>query len=191
MKYHSTGEYEIILQHTSIVRFSKEYNLEKFDCGIDDYNNFLINDAQYYLDKSISSVHLLIHNDTNDTNDIIGYFALLNDAFLLDKVEKEKIELEIPFSSVPALKIGKLAVSKSHKDYHYGSYLLWIVLGFARELELLGIACRFITVDADIEYNDSTPLFYESNSFVRNEHKTLVNRKRFVSMRYDLFDEHA
>ncbi|MGD6873410.1 hypothetical protein ACQCU1_14630 [Sutcliffiella horikoshii] len=90
---------------------------------------------------------MLVHNDTND---VIGYFALLTDAFLLDKQEKEKMGLEIPFSSVPAIKIGKLAVSKNHHEYHYGSFLLYMTLGYARELEELGIACRFITVDADI-----------------------------------------
>ncbi|MED1471784.1 hypothetical protein [Bacillus salipaludis] len=186
MKYRLTGEYETIIEHTSIVNFSKEYKLEEFDCGVEDYNTFLINDAEYYVENGISSVHLLIHNDTND---IIGYFALLTDAFLLDKNEKTSLELHIPFSSVPALKIGKLATSKNHKEYHYGCYLLWMALGFARELEELGIACRFLTVDADIEYNPDNYKFYEANGFVINQHKSLLQRKNFVSMRYDLFSD--
>ncbi|WP_165786721.1 hypothetical protein [Heyndrickxia camelliae] len=47
---------------------------------------------------------------------------MLTDAFLLDKEEKKRLGLEIPFNSVPAIKIGKLATSKKHKKYHYGSF---------------------------------------------------------------------
>lgn len=184
MKYLETGEYEKILEHTKIVPFSKEYSLEEFNCGEEDYNLFLVNDAEYYISNGISSVHLLIHKDTNS---IIGYFALLADAFLLDKDEKERLDLDIPFSSVPAMKIGKLAVSKDHQEYHYGSFLLYISLGYATKLEQNGIACRFLTVDADIEFREDTPKFYESNGFVKNQHKQ-QKRKKSISMRYDIFN---
>lgn len=184
MRYLETGEYEKILEHTSVVDFSREYNLEEFDCGEKDYNLFLSNDADYYISSGISSVHLLIHKDTKS---IIGYFALLTDAFLLDKQEKKEMGLEIPFSSVPAMKIGKLAVSKDHQEYHYGSYILYLALGYATELEMNGIACRFITVDADIEFRADTPEFYERNGFIRNQHKQL-QRNKSVSLRYDIFN---
>lgn len=191
MKYRGTGEYEEIAQFTSFVRLDEldeNYDLKQFDCGIEDYNNFLIHDARYYMENNISSVHLLIHNEYKD---IIGYVALLTDSFLLDKDEKKRLKLNIPFNSVPALKIGKLAVSKKYqKDkYHYGSFLLELCLGKAEELNEAGIACRFLTVDADIEFNENTPKFYESNYFVRNEHKSFKNRTKSISMRYDLFNE--
>lgn len=185
MKYINTGVYDEIVQFTSLVPFSKDYDLTKFDCGLEDYNHFLVHDATYYIKEGISSVHLLIQHDTKE---IIGYIALLADAFILDKTEKEKLNLTVHFSSVPALKIGKLATSKHHKNYPYGSYLLYISLGFARELEELGIACRFLTVDADIEFNKDTPKFYQQNGFVKNEH-VQMKRKKSVSMRYDLFNE--
>ncbi|MED1599772.1 hypothetical protein [Alkalihalophilus marmarensis] len=184
MKYLSTGEYEEILDHVSIEPFNKEFDVNSFDCGISDYNDFLKHDANYYQEKGISSVHLLIHNDSKD---IIGYFALLTDAFLLDKEEKGEIELEIPFSSVPALKIGKLAVSKNHQEYHYGSFILFMCLGYAEALHEKGIACRFLTVDADIEFNEETPRFYESNGFDRNLHRQ-QKRKKSVSLRYDIYN---
>lgn len=185
MKYLETGEYEKILEHSSIVPFSTEYDLDKFDCGIADYNTFLLKDAEYYMENGISSVQLLIHNDTQR---VIGYFALLTDAFLLDKKEKNNLDLEIPFSSVPALKIGKLATSKDHKDYHYGSFLLSMCLGAAEALKELGIACRFLTVDADVEFRKDTYKFYEGNGFVINQHKSLTQKTSYISMRYDLFN---
>jgi hypothetical protein len=182
MKYRETGEYEIISKKVSLFQFDEKYPIEQFDCGIDDYNQFLIHDARKYIDMKISSVHLLIENGTDF---VLGYIALLTDSFLLDKEEKANAGLEIPFSSVPALKIGKLATHKDRKEHHYGCYLLELSLGFVEELMECGIACRFLTVDADVEYNPRTPDFYEGNGFVRNQHKTLANRTSNVSMRYD------
>jgi ribosomal protein S18 acetylase RimI-like enzyme len=187
MKYRNTGEYGEIAEKTSLVPFSTEYRIGDFDCGIEDYNLFLINDAKHYIESQISSVHLLIDDDSKD---VIGYIALLADAFRLDKEEKRKVGLEhIPFNSVPALKIGKLAISKNHRDYHYGSYLLELSLGFAQDLIDRGVACRFLTVDADIEFNPNTPHFYEINGFVYNEHREYRNRTHAISMRYDLFEK--
>jgi hypothetical protein len=85
------------------------------------------------------------------------------------------------------LKIGKLATDKNRTENHYGCYLLELALGFAENLLDQGIACRFLTVDADIEYNPDTYKYYEKNFFVKNEHKSLQNRKTNISMRYDIF----
>ncbi|MEW9697590.1 hypothetical protein [Paenibacillus sp. SI8] len=185
MKYRDTGEYEVISQKVSLVPFDEIYLIQPFDCGVTDYNNFLVHDARKYISMGISSVHLLIENGTDF---VLGYLALLTDSFLLDKSEKEKMELDIPFSSVPALKIGKLATHKDRKEHHYGCYLLELALGHAQELLENGIACRFLTLDADIEFNATNPEFYERNGFVRNQHKTLKSREHSVSMRYDIFE---
>jgi hypothetical protein len=184
MKYRQTGEYQLISEKTSLVQFNESYAIQSFDCGIEDYNNFLIHDARKYIDMGVSSIQLLIENGTDF---ILGYMALLTDSFFLDKAEKQRLELDIPFSSVPALKVGKLATHQARKEHHYGCYLLEIALGHAQELLENGIACRFLTLDADIEYNPETPVFYEMNGFIRNEHKMQQNRNGNISMRYDIF----
>ncbi|WP_410514292.1 hypothetical protein PaeBR_07785 [Paenibacillus sp. BR2-3] len=174
MRYRETGEYEVISTKVSLVDYDESCDLESFDCGIPDYNSFLLSDARKYIEIGISSVHLLVENETNF---VLGYVALLTDSFLLDKSEKVKLELDIPFSSVPALKIGKLATDKSRTEHHYGCYLLELALGFADNLLNEGIACRFLTVDADAEYNPNTFQYYEKNGFIKNEHRTVINRK--------------
>jgi hypothetical protein len=184
MKYRETGEYEEIFSKASLVPFKESYPLSDFDCGVADYNNFLLHDARKYIELGISSVHLLIENGTDF---VLGYIALLTDSFLLDSEEKESLRLDIPFSSVPALKVGKLATHKSRKEHHSGCCLLELALGFAQELREFGTACRFITLDADIEFNPDNPKFYESNGFVMNQHKQL-KRNKSVSMRYDIFN---
>ncbi|MFZ5639477.1 MAG: hypothetical protein ACOY4Q_02170 [Bacillota bacterium] len=97
---------------------------------------------------------------SKQTADIIGYMALSSDSFRLDQDEKEKEGFDIPYNSVPALKIGKLAISSDYKDNSYGSFMLWLALGYAEQLNRIGVGCRFIVVDADIEHNPDTPEFY-------------------------------
>jgi hypothetical protein len=47
-------------------------------------------------------------------------------------------------------------------------------------------ACRFLTVDADIEHNKSVLAFYEKNGFLINNEMT--NRKhKNISMRKDIY----
>lgn len=184
MRYRHTGEYDEIAERTKLVAFSSEYRIGDFDCGIKDYNEFLRKDAGIYIRHQISQVHLLLDNQSQD---VLGYIALLADTIALEPPEKESEELSVPFNSFPALKIGKLATSKYHKEHHYGCFLLELALGFAESLNHSGIACRFLTVDADIEYNPNTDKFYANNGFVRN--LKYAKRTKNVSMRYDVFDQ--
>ena len=91
---------------------------------------------------------------------------------------------DIPFRTIPALKIGKLAVNQAYERHHYGSFMLWLALGFAENLLHEGIACRFLTVDADVLSNSDTPAFYQKNGFVENQRYR--SRTNSVSMRYDI-----
>lgn len=178
-------EFEELKRSVVLVDFSPGYRLGDFDCGVPDYNDFLVDDAQYYIDQNISQIKLLTDKQTAD---VVGYLALNADSFRLDKEEKQKEGLVIPLTSVPALKIGKLAVNLKYADKDYGSYLLFMALGFAEELNDSGVGCRFIVVDADIQHNPKTPEFYAKNGFVENE-KMNKGRSQSVSMRYDIFED--
>ena len=46
--------------------------------------------------------------------------------------------------------------------------MLEMARAFAFGMNELGIACRFITVDADIDYEPNTLEFYKKNGFVEN-----------------------
>jgi 4-hydroxy-3-methylbut-2-enyl diphosphate reductase IspH len=46
-------------------------------------------------------------------------------------------------------------------------------------------ACRFITVDADIEHNEGVLNFYLKNGFIQNE-ETSNKRRKTISMRRDI-----
>jgi len=115
--------------------------------------------------------------------------SLVADSVQLSKSEKELMDLGIiPFSTFPAIKIGKLAVDKSTKERFYGigSLMIRLARGFTSNLNDNGIACRFLTIDADVEHNPNVTEFYEKNGFVLNER--FNSKKRVtVSMRKDIF----
>ncbi len=182
--FYREDEFEEILPKVELVNFSLGYRLRDFDCGSEDYNAFLSHDAQSYINQNISQVKLLINKQNGD---IIGYIAYNTDSFLLDPEEKAKEKLDIPFNSVPALKIGKLAVDKNYKDLPYGSFLLWLSLGILEKINESGVGCRFITVDADITERPDTPDFYSKNGFVLNERVNKKSRTQSISMRLDAF----
>ena len=53
--------------------------------------------------------------------------------------------------------------------------------------DLESVACRFVTVDADIEYYENTPEFYIKNGFVENQSKKRRITDKTISMRRDIF----
>ena len=159
-----------------------------FDSKIDEYNDFLKIADKFY-DINVSKTFLLIHNTTNE---LIAYMTLSADSIKLTSEEKDNHDIsKVPYASIPALKIGKLAVNKElSKDIQvkgYGSFMLELARAFAYSMNDSGVACRFITVDADIEYDPDTPRFYEKNGFVENLSNKSRNAKHTISMRKDIF----
>ena len=161
-----------------------------FDSKIEEYNEFLKNADKFY-DINVSKTFLLVHNSTKE---LIAYMTLSADSIKLTGEEKEVHDIsKVPYASIPALKVGKLAVNKelsqNIQTKGYGSFMLELARAFAYSINDAGVACRFITVDADIEYDPDTPQFYKKNGFVENLSNRSRNAKHTISMRKDIFTE--
>jgi ribosomal protein S18 acetylase RimI-like enzyme len=158
--------------------------LSAFDCAIAEYNTYLERDAVQAQEDSVAVTWLLYERGSNQ---IAAYMSLIADAIKLNMAEKELHNLNYPFRTLPALKIAKLAVSASFKaKYHgIGSYMITLATGFAEESNISNHACRFITVDADIEHDTGVTEFYEKNGFIpniemNNKHGKTVNMRKDV-----------
>lgn len=158
-----------------------------FDSGIDEYNSFF-DDAMFFEKLNISRTFVV---KSNITGEIIGYFSLAADSIKLSQEEKFEGKLDgVPYKSIPAIKIGKLAINKklspciSRKGY--GSFLIGIAEAIAANVNRNGVACRFLTVDADVEYNVETTVFYEKNGFCINQSNKSRGNSKTVSMRKDI-----
>lgn len=194
MSYLISEDFESICNTVKIVPISSEtvgdISQYSFDCGeAKEYETFLKTKALALETIGVTRTFLIIHRETEE---LIGYFSLSADTVRLTPDEKCGTDLEIvDFMALPALKLGKLAINKSLSEKAqrrgYGSFVLDIVNTYAYEMLDNGVACRFVTVDADIEYNPDTPDFYEKNGFVPNLSRKRKDTDTTVSMRRDIF----
>jgi len=146
-----------------LIPLTLDYALTEFDCGDEQLNNFLFDDAKPSLALRIANTFILEVDGR-----IAAYFCLLNDKISKDEVigsRWKKIKATFPkdkqFRSYPTIKIGRFAVSKDFRGKNIGSDMM-------KKLKLMlyerqgQSAFRYITVDA---YLSAVP-FYEKNGFV-------------------------
>lgn len=143
-------------------RLTEALSLYAFDCGDEDLNGFLLEDALPSAQKHIANTFVLC-----DEGRIVAYFCLLTDK--ITKLETtnadwRRFRKQFPhgkqFSSYPSVKIGRFAVSQDYRKGGVGTNLMnWIKLQLLQTITLP--AYRFLTVDA---YLSAIP-FYEKNGF--------------------------
>jgi ribosomal protein S18 acetylase RimI-like enzyme len=85
------------------------------------------------------------------------------------------------------MKIAKLAVSSPFQEKYrgIGSLMIEMAARIAEACNEQYFACRFITVDADIEHNENVMEFYRKNGFIPNDEMN-NKRRKVVSMRKDI-----
>lgn len=137
-----------------LIRVTADYVMKPFDCGDVDLNGFLLNDSRRFANTKIANTFVLEEN-----GEIIAYFCLLNDKISkLDVTSgtwrkvKKKFPHEKHFSSYPAIKIGRFAVSLQNRGQGLGSQVMQFLKYMLRD-ENTYSAFRFLTVDAYLSAN--------------------------------------
>ena len=145
-----------------LLRLTTGHNLKHFDCGDKNLNDFLHDDALKFTEKRIANTFIL-----SDNGNIAAYFCLLNDKISQQESANnkwKKLKKDFPedkrFSSYPAIKIGRFAVSKEYKGQSIGSDLMAMLKDMLHRSSNHS-AFRYLTVDAYI----SATGFYEKNGF--------------------------
>ena len=156
-----------------------------FSCHVEEYNEYLRNDALRSQKDHVVLTWLLREKQRGA---IASYMSLISDAIKLSTTEKELHSLDYPFKTIPAMKIAKLAVSQhfSKKYKGIGSFMIGAAMWKALSCNERYCAVRFLTVDADIEHNEGVLAFYQKNGFIPNAELLNKNRKT-VSMRKDIY----
>lgn len=159
--------------------------IKPFDCGDEDLNGFLHDDARFYNEQLLAYTYLI-----EEETETVAYFCVLNDKISqtdLDKSLWRKLRKNIPhekhYDSYPAVKIGRFAVSLKYAGQDIGTLLLKAIkekLAVNTEYS----ACRFITVDA---YRNAVG-FYLKNGFLPLQNE-VPEEMPTVPLYYDLIKE--
>lgn len=156
---------EDILTDYRIRKLRPEDKVSHFDCGDEDLNDFIINDAPLYR-KNLLAMTYVLENTHYDK--VVAYFSVANDRISIkdfptntefNRFRKRRFVNEKRLKSYPAIKICRLGIDKSVQGMQIGTFLLdFIETLFVTDNKS---GCRFLTVDA---YSQAIP-FYLKNDF--------------------------
>jgi len=158
------------LSDFTFTSLDKETILHRFDCDDADINEFLHQDALNYQLQKIANTYLFL----DEKGEIVAFFSISNDCLNdLGEVKgytntiwnrlHRKIFLpnEKRIRQYPAVKIGRLGVSKSYQRNGLAYQLMDFIKGWA--LLEHKPACRLLLLDA---YNkDRQVKYYQRNGF--------------------------
>lgn len=156
-----------LLSDCTLQRLTNLSDFSVFDCGNQDLNEFLRDDATNYAQKLLGVTYLF----TLDSNprEIVCFFTVSNDGLKIDQYSnrtKRKVNKEIPYAkqmrNYPAVKIGRLGVNIKFKGQGIGTQAMDFIKGWFCNKNKTG--CRFLLVDA---YNEPPVLnYYSGNGFL-------------------------
>lgn len=137
------------------VRAKEKRRIRKHSQEMQDY---LKKEALQEQNNALSATHLFIDEDNNR---IMAYVSLCNDAIRLEF--EEQTEYELRYTTVPAMKIARLAVANEYKHQGLGSSLIQFSAYIAQRVRRFsGIV--FLTLDCYAHRET----FYKGIGFVRN-----------------------
>jgi len=163
---------------------TEEHDLSEFDCGDDDLNDFLKNDALKQQKSRLNVTKLILYD-----RKIIGYVSLLTDTLVLKNIQDEKIQLNIKNQleiksknkNISAVKIGRLALDEKYSGKGLGSHILRNILTNLKIISEKEIGFRFIIVEG---YAKSFNFYVVKNGFeyLKKDYKNIKNID-FISKR--------
>ena len=121
---------------------SEGSDLHSFRCSDSDLNEFLHDDALYYLQERLASTRLAYHQGA-----LVGYFALVNDSIFADAITSEDGDGRFEARRYPAIKIAKLATHDEYTGRGIGTHMVAKAISIVVKLSRY-TGCRIITVDS-------------------------------------------
>lgn len=127
-----------------------------FDCGVEELNRYLTQQASQDERRNVSACYLLIEQASDK---VAGFYTLSAGSVLLADLPSDKAKKLPRYPSVPVARIGRLAVDSSFQGQNLGGVLLVDAIAKAANTEL-GIYA--VVVDAK---DDAAVRFYEHHGF--------------------------
>lgn len=140
-------------------------SVQSFNCGDNDLDDFILNDASLYRNALLAITYVL---ERKADKEVVAYFSLANDRIALkdfpnntefNRFRRHRFVNEKRLTNYPAVKLCRFAVNRSVREQSIGTYLLDYMKSWFVDDNKTG--CRFLTVDA---YHSAEP-FYLRNGF--------------------------
>lgn len=157
---------ESFFSQYQIRRLGIDEHIAAFNCGDDDLNDFIINEALPYRRAMLAVTYIF---ENKETKQVAAFFSLAHDKVSISdfdssaefyRFRRKRFVNEKRLRSYPAIKLCRLGVDESVRGHHVGSNIIKYIKTLYALNDRAG--CRFLTVDA---YNAAVP-FYESNGFL-------------------------
>lgn len=149
----------ITLASEYIVPLEKGHDRSTFDCGNEDLNRYLKQQARQDAEKYAAAPFVLVEPDTFIVR---GYYTLSSSLIPLDELPPELARKLPRYNNLPVTLLGRLARDKSIQDKGIGEFLLLDALH--RSLQhAQQIASMAVVVDAK---NEDAERFYQHFNFL-------------------------
>ncbi len=140
-----------------IARLDASHKRDNFICGSEPLERYIKTQATQDMRKRVSSCFVALTAE----NEIAGYYTLASTSVFLSELP-ESITKKLPrYPMVPAVLMGRLAVSQTYKGLGVGGVLLYDALHRATIAE---IAAYALVVDSK---DQSATAFYEHHGFMQ------------------------
>jgi GNAT superfamily N-acetyltransferase len=93
-----------------------------FDCGVAPLNRYLRETARQHVAKGVAKTFVLVEETASPPTPVLGFFTLSLCQVLADDVP-QKWARKFP-GQIPAMRLGRLAVTRAHQGHGYGEILL-------------------------------------------------------------------
>jgi hypothetical protein len=160
-----TAKESILISDMSLSLLDESFDLLEFNCGRDDINEFLKDDALNYQKQKLANTFIFHPKDKKNP---VAFFSILNDALNVKNLpnnEKNKFNRRLPnnkrINHYPAIKIGRLGVTLSLQKSGFAYSLMDFIKGFS--VKNLNSACRLLILDAVNEPKQIS--YYQKNDF--------------------------
>ena len=145
-------DYAEIKSRYEVRKLSADEQIKSFNCGDEDLNDFLLNEAALYRKALLAVTYVF---EDKNTRKVAAFFSLANDKVSLSDFEnktefnrfrKTRFANEKRIKSYPAAKLCRLGVDEELKGHSIGTLLLDFIKSYFVVDNKTG--CRFLTVDA-------------------------------------------
>jgi GNAT superfamily N-acetyltransferase len=106
---------------------------------------FLQKHAKTYHAKNLARTYAIF-----ETKKVIAYVTLVCGEIVLegDKSLLDEPDVDYNYKSYPALKIARLLVDNRYRGRDYGTLLVDLAVGIAKDIICPAVGCRFVAVDS-------------------------------------------